>query len=65
MSKALQSSTDSSQKSYMRKSTNTKIKLDDSDVDTSDIPEQTDEDWAKFEENVFYRPNVIYTDTTN
>ncbi len=65
MLKARQPTTDSSHKRYMRKSTNTKIKLDNSDVDTSDIPEQTDEDWAKFEENVFYRPNVIFTKTSN
>ena len=65
MLKARQPSTNSNQSTYKGKLTGNNTGKIDTDVDTSDIPEQTDEDWLKFEENLFYRPKVIFTKSSS
>ena len=50
-----------SHSTIQKKTSSTDINSNDSKVDTSDIPEFTDEDWAKAKKNLFYRPNAILT----
>ena len=61
MLKALQPGNDMSHSTIQKKASSADINSKDSKVDTSDIPELTDEDWAKAKKNLFYRPNAILT----
>ena len=38
--------------------TGAKDERDDSKIDTSDIPEMTEEDFARSKKGLFYRPNM-------
>ena len=59
MLKVRQPDTDTSYSTTQKKTSAIDFESEDSKIDTSDIPELTDEDWAKFEKNLFYRPNAI------
>ena len=59
MLKALQSETNVSHPTVQKETSSANINSKDSKVDTSDIPELTNEDWAKSKKNLFYRPNAI------
>ena len=56
---ALQQGNDARHSTIQRKASSVDIKSEDSKIDTIDIPELTDEDWAKSEKNLFYHPNAI------
>ncbi len=38
--------------------TGAKVESDDSKIDTTDIPEMTEEDFARTKKSIFYRPNM-------
>ena len=39
-------------------STGAKVESDDSKIDTTDIPEMTEKDFARTKKGLFYRPNM-------
>ncbi len=59
MLKARQPDIDNSYSSISKKTSSVNIESEDSKVDTSDIPELTDKEWANSEKNLFYRPDAI------
>ena len=59
MLKALQQGNNASHSTIQRKANSVDIKSEDSKIDTSYIPELTNEDWAKSEKNLFYHPDAI------